>query len=421
MKSKNIKNVIYLFLTLMFCVAVSGGCGGGSSGHYSGNFGDSSQDVAPEPESQDVVPENPVSDDQNGDDYGANNGVDTLLKFKLLNKSRWKIDNVAIYGNGAISRTQGCEVISYSHNTETIQLFTFENSFEDCWCDDKDNYVWNDLTVTFKDPDDGTESEIPILRLTDGFKVTPGYERMNYSNFTKYIPRNDGTGENDQESININEMVGNFMKSDIAYQIQIINSGKGNNGQSYFAWLYLTRIDLENWESNGHTVYSGSFEKLSDTKWKILSVDVVGAFSEPGFYPTNTNGYNYDVSKITLMTNSNNNNGDLSGGLTWLDGNNNPPKVDTPLTIKFMDVLAEGQPEYTAPLLIPAIGFKYKGRHDNGTVEYQTTLPNGDTETIFQHDWNDSGQVRNPHIRINNSFTINGTNYSSNMVLVPAE
>lgn len=51
----------FVFLALVFCVAVSGGCGG----RYSSNYAVSSQDVTPTP-----VPENPTSGDEVGYDGG---------------------------------------------------------------------------------------------------------------------------------------------------------------------------------------------------------------------------------------------------------------------------------------------------------------------------------------------------------------
>ena len=409
MKIINHKILTFALLALMLSVVVSGGCGGGSGGG-----------------------ENPASNNQDGDDYGASNSNDPLRKFTLLNKSVWKVvgNGIGVYSrNGEIGRN-GCPIIegTLNYNIDTISfIINTNNNNTLLWSDGKGNPHIDDLTVKIKDPDDNTEQTITLLRSGSGFQVTPSYEKQYNSSFTAYKTRYYGTDIKDREDILINNMVGDFRRDDVAYRLQIMATCKGTNGQEYFTNLQLIRTDLENWETDGSSVYSEVFMKLNNTEWKIRSVDVVGPIGDPVYYPLGMDSYNYEnVSKITLFMNSSNTNGNVSGGFTWLDGNGNPPGRNKPLTVTFMDLTAQGQPIYTAPLLTPAVGFKYKGSNDNndvGTLEYQTTLSNGITETIFQHDWKNKihSQVDDRFVQVNHSFTINNQQYSARMLLVPVK
>ena len=186
------------------------------------------------------------------------------------------------------------------------------------WFTDNEEAVLEDLTVEVIDPDDNSIQESPILRLTDSFDVTPGWEVYQNSSFTAYIPREDGTG-NDKEDIICQSLVGNEDTSEIADLLQIRNTFKGTNGQEYWSTLYLTRLDIDNWETNGHSVYSEILVTLTDTQWRIGNMFVEGPRGGSSYYPmynsrnVDNSQYN-DVSKITLITQSMNKNGDVSGG-----------------------------------------------------------------------------------------------------------
>ena len=141
MKIVNHKILTSAVLALLFSVAVSGGCGGSSSGHYYGNFGNSSRDVSPEPESQDVTPtpENPTSDDEYG---GGNNDwivVDddlntvekSLYLFSRLNNTTWKITDIVVDDNRV-----DCEIIpNFSHSTSLLTFQTLDDAM--VWLDEK--------------------------------------------------------------------------------------------------------------------------------------------------------------------------------------------------------------------------------------------------------------------------------------------
>ena len=165
MKFKSVSSIISLFLALMFCVAVSGGCGGGSSGHYYGNFGNSSQDVTPEPDSQDVVPENPTSDDE----YGNNNDWEVVSFFSGLNNTEWVISSVYVY---VTSNRQNCTILpnSYNYNVDKLTLQIFDDTallFYDGNGMPYGNW-YSPLTVKVKTPS-GKEFAAPILRSAEGF------------------------------------------------------------------------------------------------------------------------------------------------------------------------------------------------------------------------------------------------------------
>ena len=190
MKFKSVSSIISLFLALMFCVAVSGGCGGSSSGHYYGNYGNSSQDVIPEPESQDVVPDNPTSDD----DYGVNRDYHS---FTQLNNTEWRITNVFVHVKYK-SGTENCTVEENSYN-RNVSKITLQILGDDAllWYDGDGMPYGNwtsPLTVNFHDSN-WIWDKAPILRSSENFE-----EDIDDRRFCRYEVI---AGEKDSETISV--------------------------------------------------------------------------------------------------------------------------------------------------------------------------------------------------------------------------
>ena len=162
MQKKSFSKITVFLLALMFSVAVSGGCGGGSSGHYYGNYGNSSRDVTPEPESQDVTPtpENPTSDDEYG---GAR-----AHSFEDLHNTYWKINSVSV---SSIQQGECGVTQNYNYNVNQLGLIIYDEvalGWSDAYEDEHGNWT-SPLTVVFVD-DYNNWSQAPILRAASSFK-----------------------------------------------------------------------------------------------------------------------------------------------------------------------------------------------------------------------------------------------------------
>ena len=170
---KTQKFLTYAVLVIMFCVAVSGGCGGGSSSNFSGNYAITSNDVTPEPDEQpdeqptsdDVnpVPDNPTSDDE----YGGNNGWEELNSLSNLNGTEWTIDEVEVHYDNYLNygKILSSEPNSYNYNFNKFTLITSDTSL--VWREGN-NYHADALTINFTDVH-GIQRKAPILRTAIGF------------------------------------------------------------------------------------------------------------------------------------------------------------------------------------------------------------------------------------------------------------
>lgn len=150
MESKRYSNVISFFLLLMFCVAVSGGCGGSSGGHYSSNYAVSSHDISLDP----------TSDDEFG-------GL-RAHSFKDLHNTYWKINSVSVSSiyKGDCRVTQ-----NYNYNVNQLGLIIYDGvalSWSDAYEDEHGNWT-SPLTVVFVD-DYNNWSQAPILRAASSFE-----------------------------------------------------------------------------------------------------------------------------------------------------------------------------------------------------------------------------------------------------------
>ena len=194
MKSKSFSKFIYLFLALVFCAAVSGGCGGGSSSHSSGNFAVTSDDVTPVPDkptSEDVsVPDNTTSDD----DYGVNRDYHS---FTQLNNTEWRITNVFVHVKYK-SGTENCTVEENSYN-RNVSKITLQILGDDAllWYDGDGMPYGNwtsPLTVNFHDSN-WIWDKAPILRSSENFE-----EDIDDRRFCRYEVI---AGEKDSETISV--------------------------------------------------------------------------------------------------------------------------------------------------------------------------------------------------------------------------
>lgn len=190
MKFKRFSKLIFLFLALMFCLAVSGGCGGGSSGRYSSNYAVSSQDVTPEPESQDVtptpLPENPTS----GDEVGYN-GWEDVSYLDTLNNTEWVIESVKVMEKDYTELE--IEPNSYNYNVSRIKLLTAEDEL--MWVDADGSYHFDALTILFYNDWLANSSSLaiaPILRTVVGLKEQPSFN-LNYNYLYQASLGNEGS------------------------------------------------------------------------------------------------------------------------------------------------------------------------------------------------------------------------------------
>ena len=412
MKSK--KFLTYAVLVIMFCVAVSGGCGGGSSGHYSGNFGDSgdsSQEVTAEYVSPDFMPptpDEPALSDQFGtenadDDYGAGE-INALM---LLTKTTWSIEQVEIYQSyGSASSYDIREGNNYNAKTITFLISGKEVAWateglvrEGEWAeeDSKKTPIDDDLTVLFKDFQDGAWQTAPILR--------PGtfYEYAENLFYQASITGNNQIGAG-TETIQILERFENTPL--VAKKILVTNQFTAANGTNYTCRLHLSRVD--------------NFFLLDQTDWQIKNIQVFGVIKDSNGNYTygNPNNYiitggNQGVNKIAISTYVNKNKARF---FTYLVND----RATRTLTANFTDTILNKK--FQAPFLRVGSGFQSKGTQDVYEI-FEAMLDKDDfpgNELLYI-----SNYGPNADITINNDFYYvdknngEGYHYWARLILEP--
>ena len=406
MKIVNHKILTSALLALLFSVAVSGGCGGGSSGHYYGDYGNSSHDVEPEVVSPDVaqpMPEAPALSDQfgteNGDDeYGAGK----VNSFMLLNKTTWKINGIQINTNSFSQRT--CNVSDdYNYKTKTVTFLVTGNSM--AWATDYDKKTphYDNLTVEFQDPIREYSQRAPIVRPANNF-----YDKDDMDVTYEALVKNNGQ---ETEDITIGGRFNNTHL--VGKEVTIENKFTAEDGESYKCYLELSRVD--------------NFSILDDTDWQIKSVQIVGDSGTSKDYRVTSYG---DVDRITLFTEVENNVGTL-------DFKVNGKEIDTDfLTISFMDTYHRIPQFLSAPVLKPSYNFKSQGVIQEGNAAgyetFEAKMPDENLPEQYQDDerYKDreimyiSDYGPNGYVTINNSFYLKDNDgrlyyYWATLVLEP--
>ena len=335
MKIVNHKILTYALLVLMFCVAVSGGCGGGSSGHYSGNFGDSGDSsVTPEIDTQDVIqPEldEPSLSDQFGDENDDDEyGASKINALALLNNTTWNIESLSVFDSQTL---RYCTVKEIQNKTITLMTTDTIMSGGAIIVDDKrefypvfktEFYAPNDVY----DPEDALKVwyNAPVLRYATKFVETEKNSVFEASNGTE------------TERIQIIERFENTPL--VATRILIVNHFVAVDGKEYTSSLELSRVD--------------NFSILDYTDWKIRNIQIVGQDGIPE-HQYIVAPHNAKNKKITLRTNVRNNVGVLN---FMIDDNNS----NEPFTITFRDLSTEETAHLIASILRPASDLRFQNK-----------------------------------------------------------
>ena len=260
-----------LFALLIFFVAVSGGCGGGSGNSVS-------QDAITIPEgftieyaspdltlsSHDVISSDDifVSGDANGDGEYGDGEIDN---FTLLTKTTWNIQSVTVRANnGTVCTVQG----DNSYDTKTVTFLTSDRALAWAHDENKGTPVYEDLTVDFKDPR-GNKRTAPILRAGN-------FTDINDHTFQASI----GAGT---EQIVLNMLPGAKTPKNITVQNTF-----SVRGTAYTCTLELSRVD--------------NFLILDQTVWMIKDMQVFGIVKDANGNYVYGDPKNYVITSDTYKT-----------------------------------------------------------------------------------------------------------------------
>ncbi len=317
-----------LFALLIFSVAVSGGCGGGSGNSVS-------QDAITIPEgftieyaspdltlsSHDVISSDDlfVSGDAN-----AEYGDGEIDNFTLLTKTTWNIQSITVRANnGTVCKVQG----DNSYDTKTVTFLTSNRALAWAHDENKGKPVYEDLTVEFKDPR-GNKRTAPILRAGN-------FTDINDHTFQASI----GAGT---EQILLNMLPGAKTPKNITVQNTF-----SVRGTAYTCTLELSRVD--------------NFLILDQTVWMIKDMQVFGivkdangnyVYGDPKNYVITSDLYKYHQ-PITLLTSVSND------GRYFLEYKRIGPLLPNYLDLPFKDKTLNLR--FYAPYLRKGGGFYSKG------------------------------------------------------------
>ena len=406
MQKKSFSKITVFLLALMFCVAVSGGCGGGSSGHYSGDYSDSSQNATTESVSQDVPPisapePEPISNsvsgdeygDENNDDYGVNDDEKTVnfTDFSMLNNTDWDIESVRVVDSQGSEMSIYPDSFKVGSNNIKINKLTFSIAGDVMrWFNGSDTaLVSEDLTINFRDMSSRLDNvqfktqAAPILRTSAGFNEIASSVNSNTRDYQANI-RVSRNGKSVLIGIETIKVAKNF-PTYVTIQNQFVI---GNN-------RFTSYLTLRASKSNN------LFKSLNNTNWQIKSVNFTGGQGKA--YSVINGSYNYDVSKITILTSVDNN----VRTLNFIDAQGRA--MTTPLTATCYDT-DHSTPDFVATMLRSASGLKSNGV-SNGYEVFQANLGQRqqnqypDTEILYISNYGPDYDIV-----LNNSFYVQDAN-----------
>ena len=344
-----------LFAFLIFSVAVSGGCGGGSGNSISQDtvtLPDGFTAEYASPDLQMSAPEELSSDDvfiseDASNEYGAGEEINA---FVLLTKTTWRIGDMAVLdANGDITTCRIDRKKGNNYNIDTVTFLTSGRALAwardrvepDDFDDSKKTPIYDDLTVTFQDEDENQQTA-PILR--------PG----NFTETAKNYTYRANVAANTQSGIGRGtETIGVLPENSLVpTRLSVTNKFTAANGRTYQFLLNLDRVD--------------NFLILDQTDWQVKNVQVFGmvrgadgsyTYGNPQNYVVTDNEYqNY---KMTLYTTVRNNR-------RFFEYRYYPAGVtrarlrDHTLMFKFRDNTINQ--ELSAPFLRSGGGFEFKGK-----------------------------------------------------------